>query len=48
MLLLNAPGGFERVFELAPNSLEEAVAALARYDVAVAGPHPRDRVGATT
>jgi quercetin dioxygenase-like cupin family protein len=42
MLLLNAPGGFERVFELAPNTPEEAVAALARFDVTVVGPHPRD------
>ncbi len=42
MLLLNAPGGFERMFELAPSTPEEAVAALARYDVEVVGPHPRD------
>src|SRR5437899_13057426 len=42
MLLLNAPGGFERMFELAPATPEEAVAALARYEVAVVGPHPRD------
>jgi len=42
MLLLNAPGGFERMFELAPATPQEAVAALARYDVQVVGPHPRD------
>jgi quercetin dioxygenase-like cupin family protein len=42
MLLLNVPGGFERMFELAPNTPEEAMAALARYDVAVVGPHPRE------
>ncbi len=42
MLLLNAPGGFERMFELAPSTPEEAIAALARYDVEVVGPHPRD------
>ena len=42
MLLLNAPGGFERMFELAPTTLDDAVAALARYDVDVVGPHPRD------
>jgi len=42
MLLLNAPGGFERMFELAPNTPEEAAAALARFDVTVVGPHPRD------
>jgi hypothetical protein len=40
MLLLNAPGGFERIFELAPATPAEAVAALARYDVQVVGPHP--------
>jgi quercetin dioxygenase-like cupin family protein len=42
MLLLNAPGGFERMFELAPSTPEEAMSALARYDVQVVGPHPRD------
>jgi len=42
MLLLNAPGGFERMFELAPNTPEEAISALTRYDVEVVGPHPRD------
>ena len=42
MLLVNAPGGFERMFELAPSTLEEAVGALARYDVEVVGPHPRE------
>jgi quercetin dioxygenase-like cupin family protein len=42
MLLLNAPGGFERMFELAPATPEEAVAALARYHVQVVGPHPRE------
>ena len=42
MLLVNAPGGFERMFELAPSTPEEAVTALSRYDVEVVGPHPRD------
>ena len=42
MLLLNAPGGFERMFELAPSTPDEAMAALARYDVEVVAPHPRD------
>jgi len=42
MLLLNAPGGFERMFELAPDTPEKAMAALARYDVEVVGRHPRD------
>jgi quercetin dioxygenase-like cupin family protein len=45
ILLLNAPGGFERMFELAPNTPEEAMSALARYDVEVVGPHPRQTAG---
>lgn len=45
MLLLNAPGGFERMFELAPSTPAEAAAALARYDVEVVGPHPRSAAG---
>jgi Cupin domain len=45
MLLLNAPGGFERMFELAPSAPAEAIAALARFDVEVVGPHPRDAAG---
>jgi len=46
MLLLNAPGGFERMCELAPSTVEEAVAALARYEVEVIRPHPRDAAAA--
>jgi quercetin dioxygenase-like cupin family protein len=42
MLLLNAPGGFERMFELGPSTPEQAMSALSRYDVEVVGPHPRD------
>jgi quercetin dioxygenase-like cupin family protein len=45
MLLLNAPGGFERMFELAPTTPEDAIAALARYDVEVVGSHPRQASG---
>jgi quercetin dioxygenase-like cupin family protein len=45
-LLLNAPGGFERVFELAPKTIDEAVAALRTYGVDVVGPHPRDKASA--
>jgi quercetin dioxygenase-like cupin family protein len=41
MLLFNAPGGFERMFERAPSTPEEAVTALASYGVEVVGPHPR-------
>jgi quercetin dioxygenase-like cupin family protein len=41
-LMLNAPGGFERMFELAPNTIEEAMAAFERYGIQAVGPHPRD------
>jgi quercetin dioxygenase-like cupin family protein len=40
-LLLNTPGGFERMFELAPKTPDEAVRALKEYGVEVVGPHPR-------
>jgi quercetin dioxygenase-like cupin family protein len=43
-LLVNTPGGFERMFELAPKTEEDAVRALNAYGVEVVGPHPR-RVG---
>ena len=41
-LLMNTPGGFERMFEMAPKTPEEAVRALKAYDVEVVGPHPRN------
>jgi quercetin dioxygenase-like cupin family protein len=40
-LLMNTPGGFERMFELAPKTVEDAVRALNAYGVEVVGPHPR-------
>ncbi len=40
-LLMNTPGGFERMFELAPKTVEDAVRALNSYGVEVVGPHPR-------
>jgi len=40
-LLMNTPGGFERMFELAPKTIEEAVRALEAFDIKVVGPHPR-------
>ncbi len=43
LILLNAPGGFERMFELAPKTVEDAVNALRRYGVEVVGPHPREK-----
>src|SRR5262249_2282478 len=41
-LMLNAPGGFERMFELAPTTIDEAMAAFERYGIQAVGPHPRD------
>ncbi len=40
-LLINTPGGFERMFERGPSSVEEAVQALHDFGVEVVGPHPR-------
>jgi quercetin dioxygenase-like cupin family protein len=43
-LVMNTPGGFERMFELAPRTPEGAVRALNAYGVDVVGPHPRQAV----
>ena len=40
-LVMNTPGGFERMFEIAPKTPEEAVRALNAVDIEVVGPHPR-------
>jgi quercetin dioxygenase-like cupin family protein len=40
-LVMNTPGGFERMFELAPKTPEEAERALTRFGMEVVGPHPR-------
>ena len=42
ILVVNTPGGFERMFELAPKTPEEAQRALADYGVEIVGPHPRE------
>jgi quercetin dioxygenase-like cupin family protein len=42
MLVVNTPGGFERMFELAPKTPEEAVRALEQYGMEIVGPHPRE------
>ena len=42
-VLINTPGGFERMFELAPKTIPDAVDALRTYGVEVVGPHPRER-----
>jgi len=43
LVLLNAPGGFERMFELAPKTVDDAVKALRQYGVEVVAPHPREK-----
>lgn len=40
-LVMNTPGGFERMFELAPKTAEDAVRALDAFGMEVVGPHPR-------
>ena len=40
-LVMNTPGGFERMFELAPKTPEEATRAMAAFGMEVVGPHPR-------
>lgn len=41
-LVMNTPGGFERMFELRPKTVEDAAPALADYGIEIVGPHPRD------
>jgi quercetin dioxygenase-like cupin family protein len=41
-LVMNSPGGFERMFELAPKTPEEAVRAMEAFGVTVVAPHPRN------
>jgi quercetin dioxygenase-like cupin family protein len=41
-LILNTPGGFERMFELAPKTVAEAVEAMTRFGMEIVGPHPRE------
>lgn len=45
-LVMNTPGGFERMFELAPKTIEDAVSALKAFDIEVVGPHPREAAAA--
>jgi len=45
-LVMNTPGGFERMFELAPKTPEEAARALAAFEIEVVGPHPRQAAAA--
>jgi quercetin dioxygenase-like cupin family protein len=45
-LVMNTPGGFEHMFELAPKTIEDAVSALKAFDIEVVGPHPRQATAA--
>ena len=45
-LTLNTPDGFEKMFELAPKTPEEADRALRAFGMDVVGPHPRHAVAA--
>jgi quercetin dioxygenase-like cupin family protein len=40
-LVMNTPGGFERMFELAPKTPEEAERAMTTFGMEIVGPHPR-------
>jgi quercetin dioxygenase-like cupin family protein len=39
-LVLNTPGGFERMFELNPQTPEEAANAMQQYGMEIVGPNP--------
>jgi quercetin dioxygenase-like cupin family protein len=41
-LILNTPGGFERMFDAGPRTPEEAVQAMSQYGMELVGPHPRN------
>ena len=41
-LVLNTPGGFERMFEFAPRTPEEAAKAMNAVGIEIVGPNPRE------
>lgn len=41
-LVMNTPGGFERMFELAPKTPEEAGRAMTAFGMEIVGLHPRE------
>ena len=41
-IVMNTPGGFEHMFELAPKTPEEAKRAMTAFGMEVVGPHPRE------
>jgi quercetin dioxygenase-like cupin family protein len=40
-IVLNTPGGFERMFEMAPKNNEEAARAMQAVGIEIVGPNPR-------
>jgi hypothetical protein len=48
ILVINTPGGFEHMFELAPRTPEEAERAMTAFGMTVVGPHPRELAAAGT
>jgi len=42
LLVLNAPGGEERMFQLSPADAEDMARMFAEYGLRLLGPHPRD------
>ncbi len=45
-MVMNTPGGFERMFERNPKTPEEAEKALVEFGMEMVGPHPRNAVAA--
>jgi quercetin dioxygenase-like cupin family protein len=45
-LVMNTPGGFERMFEHAPKTEAETIRALEALGMTVVGPHPRQKTAA--
>lgn len=42
LLVINAPGGEERMFQMAPRDEDEMARMFDEYGLRIAGPHPRD------
>ena len=46
VLVITSPGGFERMFELAPKTPEEAARAMQAFGMEAVAPHPRQLASA--
>lgn len=46
ILVINTPGGFEKMFELGPRTPAEAERAMKAFGMEIVGPHPRQAVAA--